>query len=121
MNPRDQWSQERLRCFVCGKGVAHWKGLHTHEIARGVHRQKALKEPVAWLRVCGRCHEQLDDYQIWPIARQLALKKVCDLQHYDRVQVNRLRGRQDGAVTEAEVDAFMDSIPRWGKPEWRKL
>jgi hypothetical protein len=38
-----------------------------------------------------------------PIARQLALKKMNDPGGYDRVQVNRLRGRADDAITEGEV------------------
>lgn len=33
---------------------------------------------------------------------------VCGWEHYDRVMVNRLRGRADDAITEAEVDKYVD-------------
>jgi len=38
-----------------------------------------------------------------PIVRQLALKKINDPENYDRVQVNRIRRRDDEAVSEGEV------------------
>jgi len=38
------------------------------------------------------------------IVTQLAMKKINDPECYDRVAVNRMRGRADEAVTEAEVD-----------------
>ena len=89
--------------MICG---SH-RNLETHEIANGPARQRALDEPATWLRLCGRCHRGphgVHHKGHWPIVRQLALKKVCDSRNYDRVLVNRLRGRADDAITEEEVD-----------------
>jgi len=101
---RAEWAREHAQCMICGeRWIDH---LHVHEIACGPARAKALEEPATWLRLCWRCH--LDDdgvhnYAVWPIVRQLALKKVHDPEHYDRVKVNELRGRAAEAITEAEV------------------
>ena len=61
----------------------------------------AVKEPVAWFAVCNECH--LGEVDSIPIPRQLAYKAIHDLEHYDRVAVNRLRRRADDAVDEREV------------------
>ena len=98
MIDRATWSAERGGCFTCPSAATD-----THEIACGPGRAAALKEPAAWLRTCRRCHERLHDYGEWPIARQLALKWVCDRSHYRRTEVNLLRGRQRDAITHAEV------------------
>lgn len=103
MITRRQWSADHDYCMACGAR----RGLETHEIASGPARQKALKIPATWLRLCNGCHqgdEGFDNYAVWPIVRQLALKKRCDPEYYDRVQVNLLRGRAPEAITEAEVD-----------------
>lgn len=78
--------------------------LETHEMVRGVDRHKALRHRSTWIRVCRNCH---DIVAAWPLARQLALKKIHDPEHYDRVEVNRLRGRADDAVSEEEVSGAM--------------
>jgi hypothetical protein len=41
--------------------------------------------------------------QALPPVEQLALKGLRDGQFYDRVEVNRLRGRQPDAIAEHEV------------------
>lgn len=84
--------------------------LETHEIPRGIFRAAALKEPAAWLRVCQFHDEEMGDYSIWPIARQLAVKKLGDLPNYSRELVNQLRGRQSDAITEAEVNAWVEEM-----------
>lgn len=101
---RRQFAQEFGYCMRC---LDEWKrtclmfGLQTHEIARGVHRKEAVKHRATMLRLCELCH---DTVSRWPIAAQLALKRMRDPEHYDRVLVNRIRGRQPEAVTELEVD-----------------
>jgi hypothetical protein len=47
---------------------------------------------------------------VLPVAGQLALKRLSDPAGYDRVAVNRLRGRADEAITEAEVDEWVKRI-----------
>ena len=90
-------------------------GLETHEIASGAARQKALTEPATWLRLCYAHHRGrygVHDLSVWPIARQLALKKLCDPEHYDRVKVNLLRDRQPEAITEDEVMYWVEKLGR---------
>lgn len=105
---REEWSGDHMLCMVCGYVSLSGENLETHEIARGTARAAAVTEPAAWLRVCGafatNCHDALGDYKQWPVVRQLALKKMLDPYHYDRVAVNLLRDREPEAITEDEVD-----------------
>ncbi len=108
---RPQWSKKHRVCMVCGTN----RNLQTHEIPRGPAKAAAMKEPAAWLRVCGafggdNCHEALGDYGQWPPERQLALKKMRDKEHYDRVKVNLLRFTEPEAITEAEVDQWVQTM-----------
>lgn len=112
---RDEWSQAHNECMVCGWRTCdtHRIGkfaLQTHEIARGSARNAALVRPATWLRVCNVCHEEMGDYSIWPIARQLALKLIKDPGNHNRKLVNLLRGRQSDAISEAEVDAWVEEV-----------
>jgi hypothetical protein len=111
---RDQWSEEHMVCMVCTAVSLSGENLETHEIASGPARQAALKEPAAWLRLCdgfiNGCHAAIHGKSEWPIARQLALKWCCDPDNYDRVAVNLLRGRQPEAITEAEVDQYIQQM-----------
>jgi len=77
-----------------------------HEIARGSHRQAALGERCCLLHLCRACHDEMDDYSVWPIARQLAMKLLGDPEGYDRVRVNLIRGRAAEAITQDEVDQY---------------
>ncbi len=106
---REEWAEGQDYCWVCGWRAGEyrtgkWK-LETHEIARGPARAAAMDCPAAWVRTCNVCHTyELDDLKRWPIARQLALKKKHDPEHYNRVAVNVLRHRDPEAITEAEVE-----------------
>ena len=104
---RDKWRKQWDRCMACG---STWR-LEVHEIARGPARQRALHEPAAWLFLCHGCHhDEFDDYSVWPLARQLCLKRKYDNPNYDREAVNRLRGRAPNAITEADVDQYTDTV-----------
>jgi hypothetical protein len=111
MITRKQWSAEHMVCMKCGYGSLSGENLETHEIANGPARQAALKEPSTWLRLCNGfingCHAALHDKGDWPVARQLALKFRYDPEHYDRVTVNVLRGRQPEAITEKQVNKWV--------------
>jgi len=120
---RDQWSYEHSTCMICGQ--IDYFGLETHEIANGPDRQKALVEPAAWLRLCRECHQGaagVHNKAIWPLSRQLALKKQKDPKHYDRITVLRLLetcvlpsevGKGDNRVTEREVDMWRNCLSHW--------
>jgi len=43
------------------------------------------------------------DYSVWPIEAQLAVKEIRDPEYSDREEVNRIREREPGAITAAEV------------------
>jgi len=96
---REGWLRQQEGCMACGSMI----GGEVHEIARGPARQKALEEPAAWLAVCRECHEQLGDYSVWPVVRQLALKRLRDPNRYNRRKINELRHRAAEAISEAEV------------------
>lgn len=104
---RTKFKAEYGRCMVCGdawRSADFWpRVLETHEIARGPARSKAVACRAAWLVLCRQHHEQVGDLSVWPVVRQLALKLLRDPDGYDRVAVNRLRGRQDDAITDEEV------------------
>ena len=119
---RDEWDAAHDECMVCGWTWGMWtsdarRRLETHEIARGPARQAALKAPAAWLRLCNMCHDEMDSLRLWPIARQLAIKKLQDPEHYDRIKVNELRGRQPDAITEEEVDECLEPKKALGAKE----
>ena len=104
---RDEWRKQWDRCMACG---STWR-LEVHEIARGPARRRALREPAAWLLLCHGCHhDEFDDYSVQPISRQLALKRKIDPDNYDREKVNALRGRAPGAISEADVDEWKDTV-----------
>ena len=104
---RSTWGMSFDRCWVCGKPEGIGRFLETHECARGVHRSKAVVEPCCWLRVCSNCHDTLAGMSI---AQQLALKFLHDPENYNRIAVNRIRGRADEAVSESEVRAEVEKL-----------
>ena len=104
--PREAFRQaHHYTCMACGCSGAG----DVHEIARGPHRHAAMSEPACWLLLCRSCHEDMGapDY---PIARQLALKQIRDAGNYDRRRVNVLRGRQPEAITEEEVNQWVEDF-----------
>ena len=86
------------RCFSCGGA-----GSDVHEMARGCHRSVAVRERCCWLLLCRPCHEEMDDYSIWPLTRQLALKLISDPIYFSPERFNEIRGRAPGAITLSEV------------------
>jgi hypothetical protein len=103
---RANWGKEHDRCMVCGKQDTELAfALTTHEIVRGCNRAKGVVHPACWLRACIPCHCDVLDGM--PVVKQLAIKAIHDEECYDLVAVNRSRGRADGAITQAQVDAAM--------------
>lgn len=113
--------RERFRligqCMICG---SERTSLEVHEIARGVHRHRAYAERCTWLLLChSPCHRAVDDYSVWPIALQAAIKMTCDRQFYDLQKLNKLRGRVSDAITQEEVDAAFAAIRLRGVLDWK--
>ncbi len=122
INERDDWKLLNDQCMICGR-----QGSGCHEIACGAARTHALDEPGAWLMLCSACHVGrfgVHNYEVWPIARQLAIKKMADPKRYNLKAVNMLRGRDaHTAITEEEVQGYIDEYREehgpypWKSPE----
>lgn len=113
---REEFLASQGFCWICGKRTVE---LDCHEISRGSSREASLGERAAWLACCRLCHDELDDPTVWPVTRQLAVKRISDTDYYDRPKVNGLRGRQPDAITEEEVvreERFLRSLGINGKP-----
>lgn len=77
------------RCMACGRApddryVTHevpvW--LEVHEIERRGHAPKSYGHPCNYLLLCHWCHGKMGAPD-WPHARQLALKRLRDHEHFD--------------------------------------
>lgn len=102
--PRKAYKAEFLTCQRCAKRLA----TDLHEIARGSHRHLAVEEPCCWLALCRKCHREMDDYSIWPIARQLALKLIADPNRFDLDRFNEIRG--DEVTDMLEIVKYLELL-----------
>ena len=98
---RDRYLAAHLLCEVCLKR----KAIEVHEICRGAHREKSLDKEFAVLAVCRTCHDDLGNYAIWPVSRQLALKVIRspELFGLNFDVVNELRGNSETEFECADV------------------
>ncbi len=99
---RHEFLLDHMYCMVCGSYACD-----VHEMARGCHRSVAVKHRCCWLSLCRQCHEEMDDYAVWPLTRQLAVKLLKDPEYFDLLKFNSIRGRAPGAITLAEVVAHL--------------
>ena len=76
-------------CQLCGEVATD-----THEIARGPSRLAAQAERCCLLHLCRGCHEEMGDYTLWPIERQLVLKELVDPDGFDLEMFNKVRNRK---------------------------
>jgi len=110
---REQMKEDFPCCMRC-----HRWAHDTHEISRGAFRAKSLGERCAFLRLCRKCHEDL--HRNWSLEQQYCLKRMMDPGHYDRVRLNELRGREPGAIIDAEVEAEVDWVRGQIRGRWLK-
>ncbi len=98
--------KENRRCHCCGSRKAD----DTHEISSGGSRQVGFGDRATWLAVCRKCHNDIhhNHKTKWPLARQLAAKKKHDPEYYDRKRVLEIKGLAETAVTEEEVDEWLE-------------
>lgn len=85
-------------CMVCDGAPA----VDCHEIARGAAREAALQLPQLWLAVCRKCHDNLDDVQAFPSAKQLSYRIMHDIRRAV-FTLNEARGRAQTDVTVNDV------------------
>lgn len=92
-------------CVYCG--VRRSTGID--HIAGGASRKAALTERCAWNSSCWECNSgDANDPMKFPIERKLAVKLTTDGEFFDLDTFNKLRGRAAGAITLAEVSAFLE-------------
>lgn len=106
-------------CLICGHSPAFpWfnmprecSQLCVHEIACGVHREKALDKPYACLVLCWHCNGSVvTNKGIWPEARQLAVLLEAAPEDYDLPAYNFLvNPRAPNRIEHWEVE-------RWTSP-----
>jgi hypothetical protein len=101
LDERRAWAESFDRCFVCGDGVRWGLPLEVHEIASRAQAPGKWADVRNYMLTCRMCHE---DVLSWLCeAAQLALKSETDPLNYERVFINRIRGRADNAIAESEV------------------
>lgn len=97
---RQAFVKAAVTCMCCIYSPAD----QCHEMARGIHRDKALEDRRSWLAVCWSCNcFELTDAKKWSLPKQLALKWIYDREYFDLEGFNVLRGRQPGAISMCEV------------------
>lgn len=98
-NPaRHKFVEDVGTCMICRQRPAQ----DPHEIPRGPAREKALREPRSWLAVCRICHDELDDFVQWPIARQIAVRMYWEIEQTCFI-INELRCRAQTDCTPSDV------------------
>lgn len=104
---RKQLKQDYPFCMACGSR----RQLTVHEIAKGSHRKRAYELPCCQLVACWSCNSgALNDYSVWPLERQLAAQWRYMPEHFDLAEFNRVRGRDERAITIAEVDVWTPTV-----------
>jgi hypothetical protein len=101
---RDKYLASKLLCEVCIKR----QPCDVHEITRGPAREESLDKPEVVLAVCRSCHRNLEDYAKWPVTRQLAVKFLRSPMLLNLELVNRLRGRDQNAITMDDVVVHLE-------------
>lgn len=101
---RARFVMETNHCWFQGSECQFCWNLGVHEMAKGSHREAALTRRYTWAVACGHCNcGELNDYKLWPLERQLAMKWIYDRPHFWLVAFNVLRDRNSEAITFSEV------------------
>ena len=106
VSPKEQEFLSQFKtCVYCGQrpatGIDH--------IARGSSRQNALEDRAAWLAACWECNSgDANDHTKFPIERKIAVKICTDGEFASIEKINDMRGRAAGAITLADVSAWLE-------------
>ena len=100
--PRRDYRKLFKTCQCCESQPSE----HTHEIASGGSRAQSVYHRETYLAVCAECHAAIHETSDWPLSRQLWCKQRGDPEHYCRQLVLRLKGWDEEAITQQEVDAW---------------
>ena len=79
---RKAWRESQPdKCMVCRSSDVV---LEVHEIAKRSSAPKTWGNRLNYLLLCQSCHREVEaSREVWPLARQLALKLVRDPKHFD--------------------------------------
>lgn len=107
---RDDFRSSGDWCEACGE-VFGVELMQVHEIAKGIHREKALEHRGCQLRACEKCNlYELNDYSKWPLERQLARVLANRPQDFNLQVFNDVRGRAQTAVTLEDVAQWLRAL-----------
>lgn len=105
LEERRAWADGRIKCWICGK----WGfDVQTHEVASRAQAPNRWADVRNYFCACAFCNCHVLNHL--PESLQLAYKRHFDIENYDRVFVNRIRGRADDAISEGEVRAWKDFV-----------
>jgi 5-methylcytosine-specific restriction endonuclease McrA len=104
---RREWGSDFYFCWVCGQRQS-FAPLEVHEIASRAQAPNRWATQENYFRACSQCNSHV--LNNLPESLQLAIKKHFDPDRYDRVLINRLRGRADNAISEGDVRAWNDFV-----------
>ena len=96
--PRRALREEAGECMSCERR----KAVHTHEIAAGGSRCKAVYLPRLQAALCDTCHREWHDAAMWPPHAQIAIVTLWHLQKACE-EYCRVKGKAPTACTPAEV------------------
>lgn len=104
----EEWASQWQRCWRCGKS-GMWPWLQMHHFVRGAFKQKNNLETIVML--CPACHHDKEhNGDSLGLVGCLALKWIHDPEYYNRIAVNRVRGRAEDAVSWEEVQAEVKKL-----------
>lgn len=119
---RDALIQKAGKCWLCGTSptkpihpIAEQNQLCCHEILNGPLRLKVLGETCCLIVACWRCNgDPLEDKQLYPLARQLAVIKENAPENYDLERVLRLRNPNAPLLIEpGDVEQYLQPQKWW--------
>ena len=96
----------RQRCMACSRPFSGFHLPEVHEIERRGQAQNRWWHRCNALLLCMECHIDFGSAAEWPHARQLALKRRQDCEHFDLKAWLVIRGRPESYVTADELDEW---------------
>lgn len=102
---RYEWADERpQRCMRCLKEFRGFRWREIHEIERRSQAPNNWWHRCNGLLLCNPCHTDFDNATEWPHARQLALKRRMDREHFNLSEWHNIGRRPLSYVTFYELD-----------------
>ena len=108
---RQAWYHEQpKRCMYCGASP-RWPELQVHEIERKSQAPRSWAQRCNYLLLCQPCHA--GPFATMPHAKQLALKYLCDPEHFDLsgwLKIKDPNGLAPNRVRQEEIDKYVQEL-----------